>query len=80
LEKSKNLHGPLILVPSLLITVIICCISPSLLITVIICCISPSLLITVVICCISDILCLSHPCFSRELMFLKEMRISSLFF
>ncbi|KAL5662086.1 hypothetical protein ACJX0J_029211, partial [Zea mays] len=56
--------------PSLLITVIICCISPSLLITVIICCISPSLLITVIICCISDILCLSHPCFSRELMFL----------
>ncbi|KAL5667902.1 hypothetical protein ACJX0J_020123, partial [Zea mays] len=52
---------------------------PSLLITVIICCISPSLLITVIICCISDILCLSHPCFSRELMFLKEMRISSLF-
>ncbi|KAL5657260.1 hypothetical protein ACJX0J_030423 [Zea mays] len=52
---------------SLLITVIICCISPSLLITVIICCILPSLLITVVICCISDI---SHPCFSRELMFL----------
>ncbi|KAL5671811.1 hypothetical protein ACJX0J_016117, partial [Zea mays] len=24
-------------------------------------------------------LCLSHPCFSRELMFLKEMRISPLF-